>query len=431
MVDLKRSVVVTSILLGVSLSDVSYAQHTYNPRTVTQLSEVFEDAKREQTYCLGEGIERVTALSDMGLLVVRHNLDDSIIIRTIDDAGTIVWEKRHEDLDRLYVTASPDGHFVLLFHTDRHLSEGNFELITSEGQTLWTRHAVARPHFLRSGDNLLLKGTSFLEQPDGVVVDIRSGKEQWRIDETYRIWEWGPGLVACLEKKNNTISVVDPTVGRSLWIESIESTFLTDFEGAPINDIIPSEDGKRLVLTLIKSLARGTSGVSHNRWKTRIGSFNQFGRLLWSRDVDGHVTPIGITPDSRFIAARIFRPHLTQLSQARQLELIDANTGTVIWTLEYRAWGGLPVLMNNRLLLTADGGLSARGGSDGTGGSLILSIDSSGQLQDQAHLPHLRVRYVGFRNDLQTHGNQLVQRTVLLFGDGRSTPTLHVESIRR
>lgn len=427
MVVVNRSLVIVTLLLGSCISDVGYAQHTFYPRGITQLSDIFDDAKRERTYLLSEDYDRYPTISDKGLIVVESKWETQSIIRSIDEDGATIWEKRSpEGLDRVHVTASPGGRFVVLFYTDRQLSDGTLELLTSEGKTLWTRHIVARPpHFLNSGGYLLLDGYS--GEPN-VVVDILSGEEQWRTDVSFRIQKWGPGLVGWLEKNNDSISfsVVDPINGPSLRRQSIDEGYLNGIKGASIYGLT-SEDGKRLVLRASKSVP------DRYKKKTRIGVFNQFGILLWSRDFKGYITPLGITPDSRFLVAKVYRPDQTISLQARWLELIDANTGTVIWTLQDRGSSSSPVLLtNNRLFLNANR-VKIRGEEINTEhGTLILSIDSSGQLQDQELLLYNDIIHVGFRNDLQTSQKQSEQKLMLLLEEEwNHKRTLYVETIRK
>lgn len=428
MVFLKRFVVIVTLLLGSCLSDVGYAQHTFYPRGITQLSEIFDDAKRERTYLLSEDYDPYPTITDKGLIVAVSEWETYSIIRSIDEDGATIWEKRSpEGLDRVRVTASPDGRFVVPFYTNRYSNDGILELVTSVGQTLWTRHTDAMPHFLSSGGYLLLDGYYSLQDPT-IVVDVRSGEEKWKIDESPFIVEWGPGLVGYIENKNNTysFSVVDPTNGPSLWNKSTDERFLTDFQGASIKDIVPSNDGQRLVLTVSKRVAE------RYRRKTRMGGFNQLGRLLWSRDFNGYVTPLGITPDSRFLVAKVYRPDQTISLQARWLELIDVNKGTVIWTLQDRGSSRSRALFtNNRLFLDA-GGVKIRGDDVNTHyGTLILTIDLSGQLQEQALLLYYNIIFVGFSNDLRTSQKHSEQKFMLLLEEEwNHKRTLYVETIR-
>ena len=123
---------------------------------------------------------------------------------------------------------------------------------------------------------------------------------------------------------------------------------------------------------------------------------------------------MGITPDGRFLTSMVYRPGNTQL------KLTDADTGTEIWTLLAEVYDiGFNVIMNDRLIFSKKGG------------TLILTIDSSGRLRDQVLLPRMSIEYVGLRTGPSSSQNQTSQRTVLLLKDVQSERTFFIESIER
>jgi len=395
---LKRIAIIITFLLGGGLSDISSAQHTPSPRSITQLSEVFDNAEREWTYTIQDEYDRGPSLSDTGLVFVTG---DSDIIQTIGRDGTIVWERRSPaGMGTVSAWASPNGRYVYLVH--RAYDEGGiFELITSDGQTLWTKDLNGRdwPQFSRNGDYILPSPNILFPQPVEVV-EARTGYTLWRKDgAAVKFLESGSDHLIYIE--NNTISNVALTNGQTLWSHSFDVTSLGDRPGFVVWSMEPSEDGKKLAVAVQK------------RSTTRTGVFDQTGNLLRRQDVDGAEIPLGITPDGQFLASKIDRPDNTQL------KLVDADTGTVIWTLKAGVYGRNVVIMNDRLVFnTADG-------------VLILTIDSSGRLRDQALLPGMSIEYVGLRSGLSSSQNQTVQRTVLLLMDVQSERSFFIETIER
>ena len=395
---LKRFAIIITFLLSTGLSDISSAQHTLNPRSITQLNEVFDNAEREWTYTISDG-DRPPSLSDVGLVFVTG---DSDIIQTIDRDGAIVWEKRSpEGMATVDVQTSSDGRFVRLVHL-RNEKNGTVELLTSDGQTLWTKdlNSLPKTQFSRSGDYMLSDPIILFSTPV-IVFETRTGHDLWRRDgKAVAVRGWGENKLAYVE--NNTISSADLTNGRTLWSYPFDVLLPGVGPGVKVWDIVSSENGRKLAVSVRK------------RQTTRTGGFDQAGNLLWMQDVDGVETLLGITPDGRFLTSMVYRPGKTQL------KLIDADTGTEIWTLLARVYDvGFNVIMNDRLIFSKKGG------------TLILTIDSSGRLRDQALLPRMSIEYVGLRSGLSSSQNQASQRTVLLLEDVQSERTFFIESIER
>lgn len=409
---LSRSVIFLTLVFCGSLPDVIYAQHTLNPRSITQLSEMFDDAKMEGTYSLSQDYDRRPSLSDKGLLFVT---DNSRTIQTIGEDGTVIWEKRSpERMATVVVKASPDGRYVLFVHI-LHEDYAIYEFLTSSGQSLWKARKHRPSQLSGSGGNLLLISDSRrLGRWEGqiAVLEAHSGEELWRSHESFNVVrEWGPDQLACIE--NGMISVVAPTDGRTLWSNSIDEGFLSYRPGRWVRDLVSSEEGKRLVLTMSKQVIKRIDGIDRKRTNMRMGGFNQTGTLLWSRDIEGIITPLGFTPDSRFLVAQMHTP------ENQSLELVDADTGATIWTLQARVFDNEYVLMNNRLILTKRGGI------------LVLNLDSSGQLLDQALLSDREIMDIGFRTGSRTQQIKPDQRVVLLLRDIRSKRALYVVTLRR
>lgn len=390
--------IITTFLLGAGLSGISSAQHTLNPRSITQLSEVFDDATREWTYTIQDEYDREPSLSDAGLVFVTG---DSDIIQTIDRDGTIVWEKRApEGMATVSARASPDGRFVRLVHL-RFETRGTLELLASDGQTLWTKDLINLPkiRFSRSGEYMLSAPVVFSPEPVAVF-ETRSGYELWRIDgRAVAIRDWGVDQLAYIE--NSTISSVAVTDGRTLWTHLFDVMFLRDWRGAVVWRLTPSEDGKKLVVAVRKIGA------------TQIGGFDQTGNLLWKQNFDGAEVPLGITPDGRFLASKIHSNDNTQL------KLIDVDTGAEIWTLHVNVYEQDVVIINDRLIFNTSKGV------------LVLTIDSKGRLLDQALLPQKSIEYVGLRNGPGSTQDRSLQKTVLMLMDTESERTFFIESIER
>ena len=396
---LKRFAIIITFLLSTGLSDISSAQHTLNPRSITQLSEVFDDAEREWTYTIQDEYDRGPSLSDAGLVFVTG---DSDIIQTIDRDGAIAWERRSPaGMVTVDVQTSSDGRFVHLIHF-RDERNRTVELLTSDGQTLWTKDLNSLPstQFSRSGDYILSDPNIFFPTPV-VVFETRTGYDLWRRDgKAVAVRGWGEDKLVYVE--NNTISSADLTYDRTLWSHPFDVLFPGVGPGAMVWDIVSSENGRKLAVSVRK------------RRTTRIGGFDQAGNLLWMQDVDGVETPLGITPDGRFLTSiMIYRPGDIQL------KLSDADTGTEIWTLQAHVHDQDFVIMNDRLIFSIKGG------------TLILTIDSSGRLRDQALLPGMSIEYVGLRSGLNSSQNQTSQQTVLLLEDVQSERTFFIESIER
>ena len=395
---LKRFAIIVTFLLGGGLSDISSAQHTLNPRSITQLSEVFDDAEREWTYTIQDEYDRGPSLSDAGLVFVTG---DSDIIQTIGRDGALVWEKRSpEGMVTVDVQTSSDGRFVRLVHL-RNEENGTVELLTSDGQSLWTKDLKSLPktQFSRSGDYMLSDPNVLFSTPV-VVFETRTGHDLWRRDgKAVAVRGWGENKLAYAG--NNTISSADLTNGRTLWSYPFDVLFPGVGPGMKVWDIVSSENGRKLAVSVRK------------RQTTRTGGFDQAGNLLWMQDVDGVETLLGITPDGRFLTSKIYRPGNIQL------KLNDADTGTEIWTLQAHVFDQDFVIMNDRLIFSIEGG------------TLILTIDSSGRLRDQALLPGMSIEYVGLRSGLSSSQNQTSQRTVLLLEDVQSERTFFIESIER
>ena len=396
MESLVRFVIAATFILSTGVSGNAFAQHKFNPREITQLSEVLENAEREWTYTIQDEYDRLPSLSDIGLVFVTGESD---IIQTIDGDGAVIWEKRSpEGMATVWVLASPDGRFVRMVHL-RDENNGTVELLSSGGQTLWTKDLMPKTQFSRSGE-YMLSGPNFFFPTPVVVFETRSGYELWRRDgKAVAVRGWGEDQLVCVE--NNTISSVDLTNGRTLWSHPFDVMFPGVGPGAMVWDIASSENGKKLAVSVRK------------RRTTRIGGFDQTGNLLWRQDVDGVETPLGITPDGRFLASTIYKSGNTQL------KLIDADTGTEIWTLQVQVHDQDFVIMNDRLIFSIRGGV------------LVITIDSRGRLLDQALLPRKSIEYVGLRSGPDSSQDQTIQKTVLMLMDTESERTFFIETIER
>ena len=399
MKSLKRIAIVIILLSDVGLSELSFAQHALNPRSITQFSEVFDDTKREWTYTIQDIVRRrPPSLSDAGLVFVTGESD---IIQTIDGDGAVIWEKRSpEGMATVWVLASPDGRFVRMVHL-RNEKNGIVELLTSDGQTLWTKdlNSLPKTQFSISGEYMLSDPNVFFSTPV-VVFETPTGYDLWRRDgKAVAVRSWGEDQLVCVE--DNTISSVDLASGRTHWSHPFDVMFPGVGPGAMVWDVVSSENGKKLAVSVRK------------RRTTRIGGFDQTGNLLWMQDVDGTETPLGITPDGRFLASMIYRSGNTQL------KLIDADTGTEIWTLQAQVYDQNFVIMNDRLIFSL------------REGTLILTMDSMGRLRDQALLPRMSIEYVGLRSGPSSSQNHTSRRTVLLLVDVESEQTFAVDSIER
>ena len=396
---LKRIVVIITFLLGAGLSEISTAQHKVNPREISQLSEALGNVKREWTYTFQDKPTRGTSLSDAGLVFVTG---DSDVTQTIDRDGTTVWERRApEGMGTVSAWSSPNGRYVYLVH--RVYDEGGiFVLITSEGQTLWQKDLNGQkgwPRFSRDGDYILTDPYILYWKPFEVV-ESRTGNTLWSKDRA-AVSSFESGLDHLVYIENTTISNVDLTNGHTRWTHSFDVTSLGDRPGLGFWSLESSEEGKKLAVAVEKSFT------------TRLGTFDQTGNLLWRQDVDGVETLLGITPNGRFLATETGRP------DHRQLKLIDADIGVVIWTLQTRVDGRNFVVMNDRLLFnTADG-------------ILILTIDSLGRLLDQALLPRKSIEYVGLRIEPGSTQDRSLEKTVLMLMDTELERTFYIESIER
>ena len=388
--------IISTFVMSASLSGICFAQHTLDPRSVSQLSEVFDDAEREWTYTIQDEYDREPSLSDVGLVFVTG---DSDVTQTIDRDGTIVWKRRAPaGMGTVWVLATPDGRFVRLVHL-RDESDGTVELIASDGRTLWTKDLSSLPktQFSSSGEYMLSDPNVFF--PTLVVVfDTHTGYSLWKRDgRAVAMRDWGKDQLAFVE--NNTISSVDLTNGRTLWSNPFDVKFPGVGPGAMVWDMVSSENGLKLAVSVRK------------RRTTRIGVFDQTGDLLWRQDVDGVETPLGITPDGRFLATTNHRAGNTQL------KLIDADTGAEIWTLKVQVHDQDFVIMNDRQIFSIRGGV------------LILSVDSMGRLRDQAIMPGMSIEYVGLRNGPGSSQDRPLQRIVLMLMDTESERTFYIESI--
>lgn len=405
-----RAVTLIATLLGGVFPTSGLAQHLYDPQVIEKLEDVFGDAKLEWSY-FNHDKEEWGTLTDKGLVLVSDEHDS---IRTVNKNGITVWEKgMPENEFALGLDSSRDGRYLCLYSI-RFGSEGidYYQILTADGQTLWGDDFPQYPpkkaiQFSESGDY------SIFIYDHITVSETASGRISWRTSlrrkpaygGTKRLSNWGLDKLVFVDHRMN-LHVTALETGKTLWKQSPESWIASENRGY-LTNIVPSRDGSRLVV-----------GMRYGSEYTEVGVFDQYGVVLWNRRSEGRELPLGITHDNRFLAS--ITTAKDNMPPFPILKLTDLKSGSVVWSMlqaKVRDYGAM--VMNNRMFF--------RSGADDT---LVLTIDTDGQLTNQFIVADRIIGYSGYRTDRQLASGQKVQKVVFLFreGYGKQT-TYHVESM--
>lgn len=412
-----RTVTLIAIFIACGFPVNGFSQHLYNPRAIENLDDAFEEAKLEWSHAIHDIRGGLGTLTNKGLVVISG---DSKAIRTIDKNGKTVWEKgMPENEFAIVVESSHDGRYLCLLSI-RFGSEASdyYQILSSDGQTLWGDDIPEYPprdaiQFSESGDYsiFIYDHITVSESATGRIswrTSLRSSPGQW----TKRLSNWGLDKLVFVDHRNN-LMVTALATGKTLWKQSPESWIESENRGHFVN-IVPSKDGSLLVAAIVYG----------DRFGTReIRGFDQNGVLLWNRRSEGREIPIGITPDNRFLASitttKDSKPPFPIL-KLTNLKLTNMTTGAVVWTIQQvKLLGESAAFVNNRMFFLSS--------ADGT---LVIAIDSAGQLVNQFLLADKGISYYGFRTDRQLTTGQNAQRVFFLLREGYGKQSVfYIESM--
>ena len=422
-----RFIVITSLLHCV-LSGAIHAQETLDPVVVSQLSEVIPDAEQEWKYYSREQHIPPGCLSAKGLVI---NSEDTVSFYSIDKHGKTLWTRLSpEEMEPAFVRCSRDGRYILAGHYDDQNNSNLYEILTSDGQILWSR-VVPSYHRIRywiANSSEYIVFVRFLTEYDWTynitVVDIDSGQNLWsKNTENVALVEWGSDKLAYVYRDSLSVLAID--TGELKWRRSIDQMSGSSdaiFSNSRRYNLVPSEDGTKLVVS-----ATGYKRKERGIRVERVGVFDQKGQLMWESENKAG-TPLGITPDNRFLVSIESLKGENSSEYRDQLKLTNMSTGAMLWTLPggFRKNGNWFVFLKDRLFLC----FTSRYRGNLPRGILMLDLDSSGQIARQTLLPIHGIESFSRRTEAWLSKNASAQREVfLVFEGGHDWGSYFIESI--
>ena len=420
-------------LLHCVLTVAASAQETLDPTVVTQLDEVFPDAKQEWKYHSREWYYPFGCLSEKGLVILSK---DTVSFHSVDAHGVTLWKRPSPvGMEPAFVRCSRDGRYILLGHYDDLNRRSQYETLTSDGKKLWSMvgpsYRDIRKWIGISSEYIVFVQNVRIREYDWTdiitVVDIESGQNRWnRNIENDAMVEWGLDKLAYVYR--DSLSVLALDTGELKWRQSIEQMSGSSDANSSVDRrfrLVPSKDGKRLVVSVIEDF-----------WvdrvvRKRVGGFDHNGLLIW-QSVNTVGTPLGITSDNRFLVSIESFKGAEPSENYDHLILTDMSTGNVLWTLPGRfskSDGNWFVFLKDSLFLCFSPG---RFREDLTRGILILNLGSSGQIERQSLLSIHGIQSITRRSEAWLSKNTSAEREVFLVIEGGGDwGSYFIESIGR
>ncbi|MCY3554867.1 MAG: hypothetical protein OXH56_06040 [Gemmatimonadetes bacterium] len=390
------------------------AQYDLDPRTISQLKEVIAGAEQDKQYRVERSAyskNTPPVLSEKGLVLISS---DNQTLRALDHKGTTLWEftplskttyseyQIHQvGLFGSLLTTSLDGRFLMfsnkLSWATESISNNLLIVLDSEwGTPLFMRFPDPVPRF-SSSEDYLISGVYWFEGPSPSPVKVyetQSGKTLWTHDvEAVVITELGSNEVAYINTadRNAVLTIVKLATGEHVlttpikWLVPEKSR-----EPCQFWKLTTSKDGTRFLVSVSDYCFDGPlTSYQHSVM------FDREGRPLWNEmrqiaGVDAIVgNAIGFSPNSRYLLFKRWRRSRFE-TQHDQLIMADTDTGDILWSLN------VDNLTSYDLMLMTDDYIVLSHSYKST--TLILSIDESGQIRDQAQLDR-RIVWTGLRVD--------------------------------
>lgn len=430
---MKHRLIIVASVLHCVMTVAATAQQTLDPVVVSQLDEVFPDAKQEWKYHSREWFYPFGCLSEKGLVILSK---DTISFRSVDEHGVTLWRRPSpEGMEPAFVRCSHDGRYILLGHYDDLNRKSQYETLTSDGKKLWSMvgpsYRDIRKWIGSSSEYIVFVQNVRIREYDWTdiitVVDIESGQNRWnRSIENDALVEWGLEKLAYVYRDSLSVLALDS--GELKWRQSIEQIFSSLDANTSVDRsfrLVPSKDGTRLVVSVVEDL-RGDRVD-----RKRVGGFDQKGQLMWLSENNLGI-PLGITPDNRFFVSIESFKGAEPIEYYDHLTLTDMSTGTILWTLPGRfrtSNGNWFVLLKDRLFLMFWPGQFR---DDLPRGILILNLGSSGQIKRQTLLSRYRIQSISRHSEAWLSNNISAEREVLMVIEGGGDwASYFIESIGR
>ena len=396
-------------------------QYDLDPRTISQLDEAIAGAEQDKQF----RVERSAyseytppVLSETGLVLLSA---DNQTIRALDHNSTTLWEftplsrkyyvrdrPSQVGLFRNYLKSSLDGRFIMFANGVSHSSERISHLIVVVDSEWGFPRLMKHPEYdllFSSTGDYMISGVYRNEgtHPTPVkVYETDSGRTLWTHEvEAMDIADLGSNEVAYINiaNRNPVLTIVELATGEHAltipikWLVP-ERPRWRHYHHLSWN-LTTSKDGTKLLVSVSDSSFDGPSPS----FKHTV-MFDREGRTLWNdmrkmpnrNDAAVKFSPIGFSPNSRYLLIERFQwirgigiePHQYQLI------MVNSDTRDVLWTLNFDAYFsyGLMLMTDQYIVLS----------QSYEPHTLILGIDDSGQIRDQARLER-RLIQTGLRVD--------------------------------
>ncbi|MXY97091.1 MAG: hypothetical protein F4Z29_04925 [Gemmatimonadetes bacterium] len=354
-------------------------------------------------------------LSETGLVLLSA---DYQTIRALDHNNTVLWEFNPISSTfyngdqtyqvgrfRNYLKSSLDGRFIMFANGVSQSTERISHLIivvdSERGFPRLMKHPEYDLRFSSTGEYLISgvyrnEGT----HPTPVTTyKTDSGRTLWIHDvKAVDIAELGSNEVAYINTadRNAVLTIVELTTGEHVLTIPIKWMAPEDSRRTLLSwNLTTSKDGTRVLVSVSDSSFDGPSPSFEH-----TVMFDREGRPLWTdmrkmpsiNDVALGINTIGFSPDSRYqLIYRYQRMYMKGVEPIqRQLIMADTDTRDVLWSLNVDSFYGYDLmLMTDKHIVLSHSYRPF---------TLILSLDESGQIHDQAKLDR-RIVWTGLHVD--------------------------------
>lgn len=391
------------------VGSASHAQYDLNPRTITRLNEAIAGAKQDKQYRVDRSVySNFAILSEKGLVILSA---DGRTIRALDHDNTVLWETTPMYRTNYYAGGktrqvgtfgafrpSLDGRYLLfsqlVLESSERIATVKIVIDTDYGRPRFMRFPEYRLRFSKSGD-YLISGVYSIEgiwDSPVKVYEVETGETLWIHEvSAEEIAELGSGKVAYIHYADNKplLTIAELTTGTRILTNSIEWLLPEGFKyGCRSWDLTTTVDGSKFLISVQDSCFDGPIPSF-----VHTVMFDGKGRPLWDDKKQLKKTGTsywynakGFSPDGRFLMFQRIKSDEFRMGPD-QLVMTNAETGDVLWTLNDDDFG-LRLMTNNHIVLSHAYKPFI----------LILNIDESGQLRDQARLDK-RLVSTGLRID--------------------------------